>query len=383
MRIGLCHKRLDLKGGTERDLYITAKGLREMGHEVHLFCGKFEIAPPAGTFIHRIPTIPLGRTARLWSFALMAPWVLRRHPCDLIVSFGRTLYQDVLRCGGGSHRVFLSRLGQEGGILRRFWYSISVYHRSVLLLEQRQFRENTFKLILAVSARVKQELVTNYGVAENKIAVLYNGVNQHRFHPSVKTRWRDAIRQNWGIPLDAPVVLFVGSGFRRKGLDRLIRAWQAPALKKVYLIVVGEDARINRYRALAKRLGVGRIVFVGRQSEIEKYYGAADVLALPAVQEAFGNVILEGLAAGVPVVASKRVGAAELLSGSIAGEVIQQAENSAELESKLVAMLERSRRPATRIAARELGKRYSWEQHFRALEEYLLRVDCQVGSGSY
>jgi hypothetical protein len=50
MRIGLSHKRLDLKGGTERDLYVTAAGLRDLGHEVHLFCGEFAIAPPVGTF---------------------------------------------------------------------------------------------------------------------------------------------------------------------------------------------------------------------------------------------------------------------------------------------------------------------------------------------
>ena len=383
MRIGLCHKRLDLKGGTERDLYITAKGLSALGHEVHLFCSEYKIAPPAGIFVHRVPIIPMGRTVRLWSFAAMAPWVMRRYPCDLIVSFGRIFSQDVLRCGGGSHRVFLSRLGRQGGMRRRFWQSISPYHRSVLLIEKRQLKKGFFKLILAVSSLVKRELVTTYGVPEEKIAVLYNGVDPHRFHPSVRTRWGAAIRQKWGIPADAPVVLFVGSGFQRKGLDRLIRAWQIPALKNCYLIVVGGDARIKRYRALADRMATGRVVFAGRQSEVEKYYGAADVLALPAVQEAFGNVILEGLASGVPVVTSKSVGAAELLVGSIAGEVIQQIEDSAELADNLVTMRDRARAPATQLAARALGERYSWEEHFRALEECLLKVNRQVGSGSY
>jgi UDP-glucose:(heptosyl)LPS alpha-1,3-glucosyltransferase len=313
----------------------------------------------------------------------MAPWVIRHHRCDLVVSFGRMLYQDVLRCGGGSHRVFLSKLVKQGGKMRRFWQAISPYHQSLLLLEKRQFSQGHFKLILAVSREVKRELVTTYAVPENRIAVLYNGVDQHRFHPTLRTQWSAAIRQLWGVPIDAPVVLFVGSGFRRKGLDRLIQAWQAPALRECYLIVVGHDARINLYRAMADKVAKERIVFAGRQREVEKYYGAADVVALPAVSEPFGNVVLEGLASGVPVVASLGVGAAEVLVGSIAGEIIPHAEDSAELESKLVAMLEKARDPATRMAARKLGERYSWEKHFQSLEEYLLKVNCQGGSGSY
>jgi UDP-glucose:(heptosyl)LPS alpha-1,3-glucosyltransferase len=382
MRIGLCHKTLDMKGGTELDFYHTARGLSELGHEVHLFCSDFVIAPPAGVPVHRIPIIPFGRTARLWSFAAIAPWVIRRYRCDLVVSFGRVLYQDVLRCGGGSHRVFLSKIGAQSGRLRRLWQSISLYHRSVLLLEKQQFSKGHFKLILAVSQEVKQELVATYAIPEDKITVLYNGVDQRRFHPSLRMKWGTAIRQQWDIPMGAPVVLFVGSGFRRKGLDRLLHVWQGPALKNCYLMVVGDDAWIARYRAVADSVAKGRIIFAGRQSEIERYYGAADVVVLPAVQEAFGNVVLEALASGVPVVANQGVGAAELFAGSIAGEVVRHTGDAAELESKLVAMLRKARDPATRQAARELGERYSWDKHYRALEKCLLNIYRQAGSGS-
>ena len=65
MKIALVHRRLDRRGGTELDFYRTAIGLRDLGHEVHLFCSEFGIDPPPGTYGHSVPIVPLGRTARL------------------------------------------------------------------------------------------------------------------------------------------------------------------------------------------------------------------------------------------------------------------------------------------------------------------------------
>src|ERR1044071_933948 len=113
MKIALAHKRLDLSGGTERDLYKTAEGLRDRGHEVHFFCSEYGVDPPERTFRHVVPTTPLGRTARLWSFAVRAPKLIRAAGCDISVGFGRILQQDVLRSGGGTHAGFLARLGAE------------------------------------------------------------------------------------------------------------------------------------------------------------------------------------------------------------------------------------------------------------------------------
>ncbi len=301
MKIALAHERLDKRGGTELDFYRTAIGLRDLGHEVHLFCSKFEIDPPPGTYGHSVPIVPLGRTARLWSFAKVAPTIIRPILCDVVVSFGRMISQDVLRSGGGSHRVFLQKLGEAGGLGRRIWHNLSLYHQSVLALERRQFQAGHYKRILAVSEEVKRELLDVYAVPEDKVTVIYNGVDEKRFHLSLRDKCRELIRKQWHIPLDAPTVLFVGSGFRRKGLDRLLKAWSSPQMKDTYLVVVGEDAQRGRYQALAEDRTHGKVVFVGRRDDVESYYGAADLLALPAVQEAFGNVVLEALAAGLPV----------------------------------------------------------------------------------
>lgn len=383
MKIALAHTRLDQRGGTELDLYRTAIGLRELGHEIHLFCSEFAIDAPAGTHAHSIPIVPLGRTARLWSFASLGPKIMRPYDCDVVVSFGRMTFQDVLRSGGGSHRVFLQKLAEEEGIGRRLWHKLSPYHQSVLALERRQFQPGHYKGILAVSQRVKRELSVTYAVPENKITVIYNGVDEKRYHPNLRDQFRELIRNQWHIPLDAPTVLFVGSGFRRKGLDRLLKAWSFAQIKDVYLVVVGDDAHRAKYQAWAEEHAKGRIIFVGRRDNVESYYGAADLLALPALQEAFGNVVLEALATGLPAVVSQVAGAAEILGGELAEGIIAHPEDPKEMAAKLLAMLERGRNGDLSRTARKVAKNYSWTKHFSKLDGFLKDIVEQgVGPAS-
>jgi len=174
-------------------------------------------------------------------------------------------------------------------------------------------------------------------------------------------------------------VLFVGSGFRRKGLDRILSIWKSPRLRDVFLLVVGDDARINRYLSLASSIAPGRIIFTGRRDDIENYYAAADVVALPALQEGFGNVVMEALASGLPVLVSRDVGAAEIIHGPLVQGIVDRVEDLPELEEKLLLLLAASRDPNWIREARQIGERHSWENHFKKIEAVLLEA-CQVPS---
>ncbi|HWH77267.1 MAG TPA: glycosyltransferase family 4 protein [Candidatus Binatus sp.] len=374
MKIALAHKRLDHLGGTERDLYKTAEGLRDLGHEVHLFCSEFAVPPPPGTQSHMVSVIPLGRTARMLSFAARAPRLIAQTDCDVTVSFGRMIDQDVLRSGGGTHRGFLQRLGEKGGVRRRLWQHFSFYHRSLLALEKRQFEAGRIKKIIAVSDEVKRDIIAQYAVNPNQITVLYNGVDAQRFHPSRRPDFNRRVRERWKIPLDAPLVVFVGSGFRRKGLDRLMTLWNQPRCASLSLLVVGHDARLASYKAWAESMAPMKIVFTGRQDEIESFYGAADIVALPALQEAFGNVVLEALASGVPVLVSRDVGASTLLSGRLSCGILERPDDLEYVATKLLELLASAKDPQLRQEARAIGEAHSWERHFQILETLLFEA---------
>ena len=237
-----------------------------MGHEVHLFCGEFAIPAPSGTFGHRLPYVQRPRTARLLSFALLGPRVIARHRCDVVMSFDRMVSQDLFRSGGGPHRVFVHKMSQTGGLWRKLWYVLSPYHRCLLAIEKRQMSSRGSKKIIAVCQQGKQEIMETYSVPEERVEVLHNGVDLERFHPRRREEVGRRMRERLALSSDIPVVLFAGTGFRRKGLDRLLSLWDTNKFRDIFLLVVGNDRRLSHYRS---RWGRKQIIFVGAQPDVE------------------------------------------------------------------------------------------------------------------
>src|SRR5262249_60695607 len=149
-----------------------ALGLAARGHEVPLFCARLD-APVPAVRLRRVPVLAAGRLARLMSFALAAPRMVGRERWDVVVGFGRTLRQDVVRCGGGTHRTYLRRMEAAG--LRR--PGRGPYHRAILWLERRQYAPDGHRRVLAVSRRVREEIVADYGVAAEGFGGIYHGVD--------------------------------------------------------------------------------------------------------------------------------------------------------------------------------------------------------------
>ena len=372
MKIALAHKRLDFRGGTERVFFQTALGLRDRGHEVHLFCQKFCVPAPAGVAIHRIPGLARPRTARLLTFGMFAPLVIKQFGCDVIVSFDRLIQQDLFRSGGGPHKVFIEKMREHGGRWKSLWYRLSPYHRLALAIEKRQLGAAGSRRIVAVCEQTKREMIEAYGVAEKKVVVIHNGVDHARFNPRRRDVARPRIRRQLGIPDDSQVVLFVGSGFRRKGLDRLLRLWREPTMPKTYLVVVGNDVRLSGYKAAWSH--EPRVIFAGPRSDVEEFYAAADLLVLPSIQEAFGNVVLEALATGLPVVSVKGVGALDKVEGDLRAGILENPDDPGELQRKILWLLDTGRWSELSHQARQAAEKYSWKGYIENFEAVLFEL---------
>jgi UDP-glucose:(heptosyl)LPS alpha-1,3-glucosyltransferase len=129
------------------------------------------------------------------------------------------------------------------------------------------------------------------------------------------------VRARLGIPEGALVYLLVGSGFERKGVATSIEAL-AKVPPPAWLVVVGKDRHIDRYRSLARRSGVAdRVALTGPQVDPKPSYGAADAFVLPTIYDPLPNAALEAMACGLPVVTTTKSGAAELLREHDAGLV--------------------------------------------------------------
>jgi glycosyltransferase involved in cell wall biosynthesis len=158
------------------------------------------------------------------------------------------------------------------------------------------------------------ERLTREGVPRERISVRHNSVVAP---PRADDDERRALREKLGADEGARLVLAVGRLSREKGHADLVRSFAAvcelhPALN-VRLVIVGEGPEREGVEAEARAAGVlGRVVFAGHTSNVRPYYAAADVLALPSHSEGSPNVLLEAMAAGLPVVATAVGGVPEI-----------------------------------------------------------------------
>ena len=376
MNLAFITRRHGRIGGTERDLYELIRRLAARGHQVHVYCCEVHERPLAGVEIHRVPILGFGRLARFLSLALLGPRMARRSGHDLVISYERVLNQDIARCGGGTHRLFLQRMAGNLSPARRFLRSIDIYHQMVQFVEKRQFSSGHFRRAHAVSKLVKREIMDAYGVRETDIDVVYGGVDTELFHPDNVSRFRSPIRRDLSIPEDARVVLFLGNGFKRKGLDTLLHALANASSTDLFGLVVGTDARLSAYRDLVTRLGISdRVRFAGQQSATHEYYAAADIFVLPSIQEAFGNVVLEAMATGLPVIASSCAGAAEVLPESAKPFLLADPLDA----DAMAEAIERALAPNISTALARFGHWAALQGHCPAANTQALDTGCVYG----
>ena len=160
----------------------------------------------------------------------------------------------------------------------------------MLGVERRLFTSPELRRVIANSRLVREEIIRLYKVNPARLRVIYNGLDRRRFHP-LEPGAAAALRQRLGAAEPGAVILFVGSGFERKGLTYLLQAFGSLRDKASQLWVVGKGQRAPYVRA-AERLGVaGRVRFWGPVTETAPFYQAASVLALPTIYDPCSNVV--------------------------------------------------------------------------------------------
>ena len=253
-----------------------------------------------------------GRTERERAFAKEAQKYFSQF--DLVQSHERILGCHIYRAGDGVHREWLNQRARVLNPVKKRLLWCSPFHRYIMQQEQKMYADSGLKAIICNSKMVAEEIKYYFGVPAEKIHLINNGVDTERFTPALKSEFRSAVRQQLGISEDAATMLFIGSGFERKGLLGALHAISLPSDTKTHLIVVGKDKRQSIYQKAVNRLNLGkRVHFVGVQSDPRPYYGAADMLLLPTLYDPFPNVILEAMASGLAVITSTKCGGKELV----------------------------------------------------------------------
>ena len=317
LSLALVRQRHTPFGGAERFLGRAIGALQARGVAVTLLARRWEAAEGLACVSCDPPA--LGRLWRDWSFSRCVRRHLSRHRYHLVQSHERIPDCDLYRAGDGVHRIWLRQRDRVSSPPARLATALSPYHHYVLAAERRLFQSPRLRAVICNSHMVRREIRTCFDTPAEKLHVIHNGVDAGRFHPGLRQQYGAETRRRWGVPETAFLLLFVGSGFQRKGVGVLLEAF-ARLPESAWLLVVGKDRAARSFAARAARLGVaGRVRFTGGQDDVLPFYGAADALALPTLYDPFPNVVLEAMAAGLPVATSLSCGAVDVIEHGVNG----------------------------------------------------------------
>lgn len=274
--------------------------------------------PLDGLKVRRINPFYLGSVWRDWGFGRAARAAWQQAGADLVQSHERIPGCHIYRADDGVHAAWLDARCAGQGWLKRLAVALNPYHHFIRRAERAMYLHRDLKKVICISQMVRQDVLSRFPLPTDRCAVIYNGIDCGFFNPEDARARRVAMRRQYGIAEQTPLLLYVGSGFERKGAAAAIRAISAQP--EVQLMVVGGDKHMRRYQQLAARLGLTqRVHFCGAQSDVRSYYGMADGFILPSLYEPFGLVVAEAMACGLPVLTSTRCGAGELLQTGVTG----------------------------------------------------------------
>ena len=355
-------------GGVNEHVRYTYEAMRRMGHDVWIITSKYGKERENEGHVIRLGTgyaFPtngsMGRVTLSWRFKQHARDLLREHRFDILhfhEPFVPFLSPTVL---DRSETVNIGTFHAFGGFSPSYWVGKRFAGRLARQLHGR----------IAVSGAARH-FISRYFPGEYRI--IPNGVDLDRFTDAEPyEELRDGTIN----------ILFVGRFEERKGLIHLLKAYHRLRKRHVdaRLLVVGTGPKQREYRRYVGLRKIRDVDFLGPVSDDEKarYFASADIYCSPATgQESFGIVLLEAMAAGVPIVASDIHGYKNVLQRGVQGLLVEPRNHRA-LAAALYAL---SQDPELRLRMGEAGRlrapEFSWERVTERIVDYYYEVRDRV-----
>ena len=337
MKLAFCLNYYFPFGGLQRDFLRIARVCQSRGHSITVYTMHWEGERPEGFSINIVNPRGLTNHTRSRDFARQAMEQLAASKCDLVVGFSRMPGLDVYYAADSCYR---EKVLSNRPFLSRFGGRFRVYSA----MERAVFDAAAKTEILLISEAEKARFVRHYGTPEERFHLLPPGIEKSRIAPPDAPEIRQDLRNEYGLDAGDFMLLLIGSRFRTKGVDRAIKALSALPQQlrdKTGLYIVGQD-KPDRYITLARRLGVEKnVYFLGGRSDIPRFLLGADLLIHPAYIENTGTVLIEAIAAGLPVLASQVCGYAGYVEDAGAGRLIPAPFVQETMNDQLASMLDR------------------------------------------
>ncbi|MDA3916448.1 MAG: glycosyltransferase family 4 protein [Deltaproteobacteria bacterium] len=358
MKIAFLVKRFTLSGGKERYVVELVRDLNRRGHNIHVYACKCEPSLLKEITFHQVPSrFTFSSVLNTLSFIRETRKLVPNHEYDIVHSHERNYTQDIVTLHSFSYLEGLEKYSFFRKIDQKY---LSLRSLLYLMLEKRQMKS---PWLVSVSQAVSNDIKKYYDRTDN-IVTIPPGVDTDCFNPDTIKKHRDQARKENHLYGDELAVLFVGSAFQRKGLDRIL-----PEISRnMKLFVVGKGDKLARYKKLVKKYDLEKkVVFTGMVKDVKKYYALADIVVLPSLSEAFGMSILEGMACRLPVIVSANSGVSDLIEHNKNGLIINK---DSSLDECLHILNSQEDRLRIGRNARETAKLYTWKRVGQSHEEF-------------
>jgi UDP-glucose:(heptosyl)LPS alpha-1,3-glucosyltransferase len=359
-RIAVVIPKFGLVGGAEGfAALLTERIAADPRFEVHVFANRWADTPERIVF-HPVPIVRFPKFLTTPSFAWFAGRAISAAgPFDLIHTHDRIFRADLYTMHGIPHRWWVREVRRKG---------MSLFDRALVRVEDRLVAGGGCRRFLAVSEPARKIFLGEYPIDPARVTVVHPGIDLSPYAKLDRERCRREIRGRFGIGPDEPLILFVSMNFAIKGLDHLLRGLGCLREKdlsaRFRLLVIGRGDE-KRYRGMACDLGIGdSVLFAGAvaREKLPEFYLAGDLYAMLSRFDTFGMVVLEAMAAGLPVLISGSVGARDIVREGENGFVVENPADPEAVAERIGAMLHgKTRERMGREALKTAGEN-SWER---------------------
>ena len=335
MKLAFCLFKYFPYSGLSRDFMRILEQARSNGHEPHVYVSEWQGSKPDDIPIEIIHTNRWMNHTQNAAYYRQLKKHLKKNQYDAVIGFNKMPGMDIYY---GADFCYIGRAVPRYNQL----YRLTPRFHHFFTFEREVFSTQRATQILSLSEREKGVYQQFYGTPENRFHILPPTLDANRQIPANPMQVRREMRAEFTINDDQFLLLFVGSGFKTKGLDRAIEALSAlpdNLRSRTELIIVGQDTE-TFYQRLATRLHVEKqIRFLGGRSDIPEILAAGDLLLHPAYSENTGTILLEALTAGLPVLTTDVCGYAHHIKEANAGIVLRSPFSQEKLDRRLEEIL--------------------------------------------
>lgn len=323
-------------GGLEQNLIKISTECLARGHSIDIFTMNWEGEYPAGVNVIHVPYRGKSNHSRAASYAGNLSKIIESKHYNLVIGFNRMPGLDLYYA---ADVCYAARIKKQRLFLSRF----TPRYRLFSAFEKAVFSRDSKTEIIIVSEKEKINYQSVYNTQENRFHTVPPGIDKDYIRSALGIDGRNDIRNKLGLNEKDTFLLMIGSHFHTKGVDRSIHALASlplPMRKLTYLFIIGKGKE-KPYIKLAKKTGVqNNVRFLGSRSDIPLFFAGADFVLQPSRTENTGNVIVEAITAGVPVLATETCGYAFHIESAKAGMILPSSKFSQkEMNAMLKEML--------------------------------------------